>query len=113
MVAKTRNDRRLLSKTEQDLIAQTRQPAIMVLSDIDLVRLVKSLQRCRARARTTSKSSQRVLPGRLRRHGFAVTPRDDARRSKSMLLETAVERANKEIQRRFVASARNKRQARA
>jgi hypothetical protein len=113
MVAKTRNDRRLLSKSERDLVDQTRQPAIKELSDMELVNLLKSLRRYCARALATSKFSQRNLPRRVRKQSFAVTPHNGARRSKSMLLKAAVERANKEIQRRFVASARNKRQARA
>jgi hypothetical protein len=54
-----------------------------------------------------------TFAGRVIKQGFSVTPHNCARRSISIRLEAAVERAYKEIQRRFVAIARKKRQGRA
>ena len=106
MATKNRNDRRLLSKDEQELVAQTRQPTIKGLSDLDLADLVKSLRKCHGQAQETSRFSQRKLPRQARTIGSAATPDNGASRPKLTLLVAAVKRANKEIQRRFVASAR-------
>ena len=50
MARTRRDDERLLSKEEQDLIVQTRHPLVKQLSNTDLSELLKSLRTCRDRA---------------------------------------------------------------
>lgn len=106
MVNTKREDTRLLSASEQDMIAQTRQPAVKTLSDRDLVALAKSLRERRDRAQEINKYLRREIRGQATKLKRITTPDNSGARAKLTLLAAAVKRANKEIQRRLVANRR-------
>ena len=107
MAGRKRDDIRLLSKNEQDMIAQTRQPAVKTLSDRDLVALAKSLRERRDQAQEISRYLRREIRGRTKKLSLTTTAHNPGARAKLTLLAAAVKRANKEMQRRLVAGRRH------
>lgn len=105
MVYTKREDERLLSKDEHEMVSQTRHPAVKQLSDGALLDLVTDLRVARDRARLMSKSRRRELRGQTARPGVAGS-QDDGTSAKRTLLVAAVKRANKETARRRVVDSR-------
>ena len=73
MAGRKREDTQLLSKNEQDMIAQTRRPTVKALSDQDLVALAKSLRERRNQAQEISKYLRREIPGHARKLSLTRT----------------------------------------
>ena len=112
MARAKRDDERLLSKEEQNLVAQTRHPMIRNLAGNDLLEVVEQLRERRDRARQIGKYKRRELRGQTASSGMTVAPRStssesDGHRAKRTLLSAALKRANKETERRRVTDARS------
>lgn len=105
MARVARDDERLLSKDEQDMIAQTRHPAVKMVSDEALVNLVTNLRSARDQARLVGQLRRRQLRGQTARLDIAAA-HDVGTSAKRTLLSAAVKRANKETARRLVADSR-------
>jgi hypothetical protein len=102
MAGTKRDDIRLLSKDEQELVAQSRQPAVKKLTDQDLVDLARSLRQHRDRAQEMSKYLRREMRGQVGRSSLTTAGAPNGgTRAKLTLLVAAMKRANKEIQRRL------------
>ncbi len=110
-MARARRDERLLSKDEQELVAQTRHPMIKKLDSAELLNAVKRLRERRDHAREIGRYKRRELRGQAAPSGLIVTPRTaasegDGHRAKRTLLSAALKRANKETERRRAPKAR-------
>jgi len=107
MTLAKREDERLLSKVEQELVAQTRHPIVTQLASDRLSQVITQIRERRNIAREI---------GRYRRPGFSgqsmTTDMDvghrshDGNRAKRTLLSAALKRANKETERRRIRNAR-------
>lgn len=112
MAGAKRNDERLLSKEEQQLVAQSRHPIVQKLSGHDLLEIVKQLRERRDRAREIGRYKRHELRGQTASFGMirdstAAASESDGHRAKRTLLSGALKRANKEADRRRTTNARN------
>ena len=110
-MARVRRDERLLSKDEQELVAQTRHPIIKKLDGAELSDVVKHLRERRNRAREIGRFKRREMRGQAARSGMATVSgtaasESDGHRAKRTLLSAALKRANKETARRVLLSRR-------
>ena len=111
-MAPARRDERLLSKDEQELVAQTRHPVIKKLDDAELLNVIKHLRDRRNRAREFGRYKRRELRGQAAPSGLTMAPgsaaaESDGHRAKRTLLSAAQKRANKEAERRRATSVRS------
>ncbi len=112
MAPAKREDERLLSKEEQNLVAQTRHPIIKALAGHDLLEIIKQLRERRDRAREFGRYKRRELRGQSGASDMTVASmptasESDGHRTKRTLLSGALKRANKEAERRRVTNARS------
>jgi hypothetical protein len=112
MARAKREHERLLSKDEQNLVAQTRHPMIKNLAGNDLLEVVKQLRERRDRAREFGKYKRRELRGQTAPSSMTVASgtsgsESGGHRAKRTLLAAALKRASKETERRRVTSARS------
>lgn len=111
-MAPARRDERLLSKDEQELVAQTRHPVIKKLDDAELLNVIKHLRDQRNRAREFGRYKRRELRGQAAPSGLTMASgstasESDGHRAKRTLLSAALKRANKEAERRRATNVRS------
>ena len=112
MARAKREDERLLSKDEQDLVSQTRHQIVRTIAEQELLEVVKQLRERRDRAREVGKYKRRELRGQTVSFGMtaasgAANSESEGHRAKRTLLSGALKRANKETERRRVTNARS------
>lgn len=113
-MAQTRRDeQRLLSKDEFDLVAQTRHPALTQIEDGELDDLVRRLRDTRDRAQGIARRQRREMRGKAAPSGAKPASDDTGSMGKGELLSAAVKRANKERTRRQSKSDRGELRANA
>lgn len=106
-MAQTRKDEeRLLTKDENELVAQTHHPALTELSDDDLSSLVPRLRERRDRARDIAQRQSREMRGKSTPQGAQAASDDTGTQAKREALGKAMQRVNKELKRREAKSAR-------
>ena len=106
MSVSRRQEARLLTTDEADLVAQSHRPTLGGLDDAALAQLVARLRERRDRARDLSRRQRRELRGKAAPSGTRPAGDDTGTREKAALLAAAVKRANKEGVRRQSANAR-------
>ena len=102
-----REEQRLLSKAEHELVSRTRQPSIKALADSDLSDLVSRLRQQRNRARDIARRKRREMRGKAGPSGIAPASDDSGSQGKRDLLAAALKRANKERERRRASRGRS------
>lgn len=102
-----REEERLLSSDEHELVGQARQPAVKALGDAELSDLVNRLRARRDRARDIARRQRREMRGKAAPSGATASSDDTGTRAKSDLLAAALKRANKESARRRGTSAKH------
>jgi hypothetical protein len=112
MALAKREDERLLSKEEQNLVAQTRHPNVKALAEHDLLEIIKQLRERRDRTREFGRYKRRELRSQSAASGMTVASRSAAlesegHRAKRTFLSGALKRANKETERRRATDARS------
>jgi hypothetical protein len=106
-MARTRREEdRLLSADERELVTQAHQPEVKALPDNALADLLQRVRDRRNRARDIAKRQRREMRGRTAPAGVPPAPDNAAWQAKSQMLAAAVKRVNKEMQRRRSAAAR-------
>ena len=100
MARSRRDEARLLSAKEHELVEQTRHPAIRKLNDGELSDLVKRLREQRDRARDMSRQQRRELRGKSAPSGARPATDNSGTQEKGALLAAALKRASKENERR-------------
>lgn len=105
MSRSTRDEERLLTRDENELVAQTRQAAICRVDDSNLADLIRRLRERRDRARDIAKKQRREIRGKAL-GGDRAASDDTGSRAKRDVLAAALKRANKERERRRIQSAR-------
>jgi hypothetical protein len=110
-MAPARQDERLLSKDEQELVAQTRHPVIKKLDDAELLDVTKHLRDRRNQAREFGRYKRHELRGQAAPSGLTMASGSAAsesggHRAKRTLLSAALKRANKEAERRRATNVR-------
>lgn len=98
--AATPEEQRALSRDEQDLADQARNPALSALSDRDLSDLVSRLRDRRNRARDLGDRQGREARGKADPSGIAPAGGNEGMRSKLDYLNDALDRATAERDRR-------------
>ena len=100
MAQTRREEARLLSADERELVAQTHQPAIKELGHSELGDLLVRLRDRRDRARDISRQQRREMRGKAPPSGATRAADNTGSRAKGQLLAAAVKRLNKEVERR-------------
>jgi hypothetical protein len=99
-----KQEERLLTKEENELVARSHQPVLMRLPDEEVANIEKLLRERRDRAQALANKARREMRGKKK---ATSPPRDDAgSRLKAAALAGAVQRINKERKRRQVNAAR-------
>jgi hypothetical protein len=99
-----KQEERLLTTDENDLVAQSHQPALSELPDDEVAKIEKLLRERRDRAQALANKARREMRGKKR---SASPPSDDTgSKLKAAALAAAVQRVNKERSRRRVNAAR-------
>ena len=106
MSVSSRQEARLLTTDEADLVAQSHRPTLDGLDDAALAQLVARLRERRDRARGLSRRQRRELRGKAAPSGTRPATDNAGTREKAALLAAAVKRANKEGARRQSTKAR-------
>ena len=106
MSVSSRQEARLLTTDEADLVARSHHPRIDDLDDAALAHLVTLLRERRDRARDLSRRQRREVRGKAAPSGTRPATDNAGTREKAALLAAAVKRANKEGSRRRHAKAR-------
>lgn len=106
MSVSSRQEARLLTADEAELVAQTHHPRIQAIPDTDLLDLLRRLRERRDRARGIAQRQRREIRGRAAPSGTRPASDDAGSREKAALLAAAVKRANKEHERRRTQAAR-------
>jgi len=107
MTLAKREDERLLSKEEQELVAQTRHPTVTQLTSDRLSQVVAQIRERRNIAREIGRYRRRGFSGQTMTTDMDVGHRShDGQRAKRTLLSAALKRANKETERRRIRNAR-------
>jgi hypothetical protein len=106
-----REEARLLTKDEHQLVGMTRRLAVKALADGELSDVIRRLAERRDRARDIAARQRREMRGKAEAAGSRPASDDSGTRAKASLLAAALKRANKERARRraksdLVASAR-------
>jgi hypothetical protein len=108
MAQTRREEARLLSEDERELVAQTHHPVIKDLGHSELGDLLVRLRDRRDRARDISRQQRREMRGKARPAGAARAADNTGSHAKSQFLAAAVKRLNKEIQRRRSVDAESR-----
>lgn len=95
-----KNERRLLSSDEVELVEKSRQPVVTALSDSDVHDLVGLLRERRERALTIANNQRRALRGKGGRGDVTFEKADSGNRQKASVLTDALTRARRELTRR-------------
>lgn len=106
MSVSSRQEARLLSADEADLVARSHHPKLRDADDGGLADLIDRLRERRDRARDMSRRQRRELRGKAAPSGARPATDDTGTRQKAALLSAAVKRASKESERRRSAQAR-------
>ncbi|AWN49295.1 hypothetical protein DK419_25540 [Methylobacterium terrae] len=106
MTISSRQEARLLTADEAELVGRSHHPRIQDVADRDLDELVHRLRERRDRARSIAHRQRREIRGRAAPSGARPAADDTGSRQKAALLASAVKRANKERERRRAAEAR-------
>lgn len=106
MSISSRQEARLLSADEVDLVARSHHPRLREADDTGLADLIGRLRERRDRARDVSRRQRRELRGKAARSGVRPATDNTGTREKAALLAAAVKRASKESERRRNAQAR-------
>lgn len=106
MSVSSRQEARLLTADEAELVGQTHHPRIQSIGDTDLLDLLRRLRERRDRARGIAQRQRREIRGRAAPSGARPAADDAGSREKAALLAAAVKRANKEHERRRAQAAR-------
>jgi hypothetical protein len=102
----SRQESRLLTADEAELVGRSHHPRIQNVADRDLDDLIHRLRERRDRARGIAHRQRREIRGRAAPSGARPASDDTGSRQKAGLLASAVKRANKERERRRAAAAR-------
>ncbi|GJD63591.1 hypothetical protein [Methylobacterium frigidaeris] len=102
----SRQEARLLTADEAELVGQSHHPRIQGVATRDLDDLLRRLRERRDRARGIAHRQRREIRGRAAPSGTRPASDDTGSRQKAALLASAVKRANKERERRRAAEAR-------
>lgn len=106
-MAFTRKDEdRVLSAEERDLVAQTHHPEVAALPDDELANLRKLVRERRDRAIAIARHQRREMRGKVDAKGAARVTGDAGSRLKASVLAQAVKRLNNEAARRQRKAAR-------
>lgn len=106
-MSRTRRDEaRLLSNHEHELVQQTHHPTVRDLSNSDLTDLIRRLREQRDRARDVSRQQRREVRGKSAPSGSRPAIDNSGTKEKGALLAAALKRTSKEKERRRVSSAR-------
>ena len=100
MARTTKDEQRLLSPDELELVQQTRHPAIKSVGDSELSSLTKRLRERRDRAGDIAKRQRREMRGKSAPAGQKAATDDTGTQNKRGALSAALKRANKESDRR-------------
>lgn len=104
MALTRKQEERLLTAEENELVGATHQPALSALPDEEVAKIEKLLRERRDRAQALANRARREMRGKKR---VASPPSDDTgSRLKAAALAAAVQRLNKERGRRRTAAAR-------
>jgi hypothetical protein len=106
MARSIEQERRLLGADELALVEKTHHPALGDLPDPDLAELRKLLRERRDRAQDIAARQRRELRGKVAPKGARAATDDSGTREKRDVLAAAVQRLNKEINRRQAKAAR-------
>jgi hypothetical protein len=106
MSISSRQEARLLTADEAELVAQSHHPKLREADDGSLAELISRLRERRDRARDVSRRQRRELRGKAAPSGARPATDDTGTREKAALLAAAVKRASKETERRRNAQAR-------
>jgi hypothetical protein len=106
MSISSRQEARLLSADEVDLVARSHHPRLREADDTGLADLIGRLRERRDRARDVSRRQRRELRGKAAPSGVRPATDNTGTREKAALLAAAVKRASKESERRRNAQAR-------
>ncbi|WP_119680711.1 hypothetical protein [Indioceanicola profundi] len=103
MARSRQEEARFLTREEQDIVARTHHPAIQGVAEGELADLIRLLRDRRDRARNIANRQRREMRGKAE-----GTARDDAgTRAKRDVLAAALQRANKELDRRRTEAAKD------
>ncbi|MGU3407212.1 hypothetical protein [Methylobacterium brachiatum] len=100
MSVSSRQEARLLSADEADLVARSHHPSLREADDTGLAELITRLRERRDRARDVSRRQRRELRGKAAPSGARPVTDNTGTRQKAALLAAAVKRASKESERR-------------
>jgi hypothetical protein len=106
MASSRRDEERLLSADERDLVAKTRRPALEALGSEELSQVIGRLRERRDRAKGLAGRQRREMRGKAAPAGAQPASDDTGTRAKSAVLGEALKRANTESSRRRRKSAR-------
>jgi hypothetical protein len=97
----------LLSKDEQDLVALASHPQLAQLSRAELSSLSRRLREARDRAQTIARRQRREMRGKAAPSGAKPASDNTGSVEKSALLAAAMQRTNKETNRRRTADGKS------
>ncbi len=100
MASSRKQEARALSADERELVEKSRAPAVRLLTDSQLTRLVKRMRERRSRARTMAERQRRELRGKAGARGATPSKADEGSRLKLSVLSTALGRLDAETERR-------------
>ncbi|MDP4023023.1 hypothetical protein Q8W71_10340 [Methylobacterium sp. NEAU 140] len=106
MSVSSRQEARLLSADEAELVARSHHPTLRDADDKGLADLVARLRERRDRARDVSRRQRREIRGKAAPSGARAAADDTGTRRKAAVLAAAVKRVSKESERRRVARVR-------
>ncbi|SFU41683.1 hypothetical protein SAMN02799631_00570 [Methylobacterium sp. 174MFSha1.1] len=106
MTLSSRQEARLLTADETELVGRSHHPRIQDVATRDLDDLIHRLRERRDRARGIAHRQRREMRGRAAPAGARPAADDTGSRRKAALLASAVKRASKERERRRTAEAR-------
>lgn len=105
-MARTRREEdRLLTTEEREIVAQTHHPVLGGLDDSDLAALIKRLRDRRDRAQGIARQQRREMRGKSAPAGARAASDDTGSQEKGAVLSAALKRVNKERTRRQNAGA--------
>lgn len=102
----SRAEQRFLSADERVLVAKSHHPALRELAETELQALITLLRERRDRAGDIAHRQRREMRGKAHPAGAQSASDDVGTRMKKQVLAAALKRANKERERRRVATAR-------
>lgn len=107
MASTRRDEDRVLSADEKELVAKTRLKALQELETRELSDVISRLRERRDRAKSTASRQRREMRGKAAPAGAKPAADDTGTREKSAVLGEALKRANKEASRRHGKRARS------